>query len=319
MLNILFINQPTSEYGQSFLIHGLTALGHNVMAWFGGTFYFDVLTECFGHCNHKDSPCKKLDIGTPTGCLRHCAHLDLRKPWPMNLNKPDLIITNNGYGNEDLHRFYKKRGVRIAALDLGDSPKDSFRAWSEVIGSPPDFFFRREYYPGQPGYPLQYSFYEEKSIFRPLNELTYSISFMGKATSPIRAEYSEVLKSIPNSFIGEVPHSQYLDVLSRSKFSVAIRGAGYDTVRRWEAPGRGSLLCAEEWPLDSDNDFEDGLNCIKFSNPQELYDKVTKYLNSSDSDSVYNTIRNNCYKHFLQHHTTKARAREFLKKCGFGS
>jgi hypothetical protein len=314
-LNIYFLHQERSEYGQSFLYHGLCSLGHNVVPFGKNTFHFKRLKECGGKiCHLESSPCVKME---DVGCLEHSAHLTLEEPYcGVNIFEHcDLLVTNNGWGNEELIRGFRDRGVKIAALDLGDSINSSYDAWKEVIGSKDFYLFRREYVEGQIGNPLSYSFYEEKSIYRDSKELIYNVSFLSRPTSPQRIKYIELMQSIPNSIAGTVPHSQYLDVLSRSKFSVAVRGAGFDTVRRWEIPARGSVLCLEEAPIVINNDFTDGLNCIKFSSPEELRDKINYYLNNSCGG--YDKLRENCFSHFRKFHTTKERAKEFLKGCGF--
>ncbi len=227
---------------------------------------------------------------------------------------PDLVITNNGYGKEELYReqlFNRK----IAALDLGDSPISSYGAWSLVIGRPPDFFFRREYFEGQEGKPLSYSFYDRALEFNETKDLEYTVSFMFRPTNPERMALAEHIRAIPGSFVGEVPHSQYLDILSKSRFSIALKGAGYDSVRRWEIPCRGSVLCTDYAPITINNDFVDGESCIKFSSPKELIDKINGYLNN---DNKFNLLRLNCFNHFKSYHTTTERAKQFLKDCGFG-
>jgi len=309
-LKILFINQLISEYGQSFLYDGLRRLGHQVIDFPQNyRFHFKDKSECLA-LTCKDGPCSKYN---EQGCTNHPAHLT----WPIQDRfdgLPDLVITNNGYGQEELHREIKEKGIPIAALDLGDSVISSYKAWCDVIGCPPDFFFRREYLQGQEGKPLSYSFYDTARLFLPTKDMQYSVSFMFRPTSPERKELAEKISKIPGSFVGQVPHSQYLDILGKSRFSIAVKGAGYDTVRRWEIPCRGSVLCTDKSPIVINNDFEDGISCIKFENADELIAKINSYLNSYD---VYNRIRANCYNHFERFHTTIERARQFLKDCGF--
>jgi len=313
VLKILFVNQPQSEYGQSFLYDGLRRLGHVVIDYpYNDRLHFTEKKECAGDCTK--GPCA---YGGNVGCTNHPAHLC----WPNQkhlldnplFGAPDLIISNNGYGNESLHRFYAEHNTPIAALDLGDSLNSSYDAWTHVIGRPPDFFFRREYLEGQPGKPLSYSFYDDALAFE--DNSKYTVSFMFRPTNPQRVALAEQIRAIPGSFVGEVSHSQYLDILSKSRFSVALKGAGYDSVRRWEIPCRGSVLCTDYAPIIINNDFVDGESCIKFKSADELVAKVNSYLNGSPE--VYNTLRNNSFKHFKQFHTTTERARQFLKDCGF--
>lgn len=308
MLKILFINQECSEYGQSFLYDGLRSLGHWVVEFpYNYRLHFNDKVECkVNSC--VDGPCSK-NIGF--GCTNHPAHL-CWNPLPPFDSLPDLVVTNNGIGNEAIHRFMAAHKVPIAALDLGDSTNSAYDVWCQVIGQKPDFFFRREYLKGQVGNPLSYSFYEKYSKFN--TDLKYTVSFMYRPTNSIRDKFAEAVAKIPNSYVGQLPHKEYIEVLSQSMFSVAVRGAGYDTVRRWEIPCMGAVLCTDNSPIVINNDFEDEKSCIRYDSVDELVTKIKYYLNNLD---VYNNLRQNCYNHFSKYHTTTERAREFLKVCGY--
>lgn len=316
-MRIFFFNQPMSEYGQSLLYHGLRKLGHDVVTNLPNTFHFTSLAECSERCQDASSPCKDLGRTNPTGCSNHPSHLTLDKSRHVYIDSYfnyDLVISNNGHEAER-HRAFIKQGVPIAALDLGDSPWSALDAWTGVLGTKPNHFFRREMMNGQYGSALSYSFYLEKARFRDISELDIRVSFLSRPTSPERAMYAQELSKLPGSFVGQVKHTEYLDTISRSMFSVAVRGAGYDTLRRWEIPAMGSVLCLEESPIIVNNDFTDGLNCIRFSSPTELTDKINFYLSDFDK---YNKLRLNCYTHFLKYHTTAKRAEQLLESCGFG-
>jgi hypothetical protein len=226
-------------------------------------------------------------------------------------HKWDLVVTNNGYGHLDLHRALVRQGVPIIALDLGDSPQSAWAAWRDVLQSDNFFFFRREFYKGQEGIPLQYAYYA--AIPHTASDPKYSLSFLYRPTNHLRTELSVEFADFPDSFVGEVTHHEYLRILSQSKFSVGVRGAGWDTLRYWEIPAQGAVLCRMPSPIEIPNDFQDGVNCVEFSTADELREKITHYLNNS---SVYNTLRANSLEHFKKFHTTKARAQQMLDACG---
>lgn len=305
-MQILFINQQRPEYGQSLLYHGLRELGHRVVDYpYNYTLHFKMLQPCKQDC--QNGPCT---IPGPYGCTNHPAHLCLPPHDPLDYGW-DLVVTNNGFGNENLHRALNRAGVPIIALDQGDSPTDSWNAWRKVIGTDQFFFFRREYHEGQPGKPLPYSYYE--AIPRPYEKQEFTISFLYRPTNFLRTQLSVELADFPDAFVGEVPHHDYLHKLELSKFSVAVRGAGWDTLRYWEIPSRGAVLCRMPSPIKIPNDFEDGINCIEFTNSDELREKVNHYLNDKMG---YNRLRAKSLEHFKKFHTTAARAKYMLKECG---
>ena len=319
-LNILFINQRQSEYGQSLLYHGLTKLGHHVVPFYWSSFHFEQLQPCEQKCSDKNSPCQ--DFSAIIGCTNHPAHLDLPHPTAMEIVDMlwynwDLIVTNNGYGNEELHRHFRRQGIPIAALDLGDSAQSAWDAWCGVIGGPPDFFFRREYYSGQQGFPLSYSFYAERAVDREALETRPGlvVSSLYRPTNASRKQTSEeIKKTFPNSFVGQKPHSEYLATIANSQFSVALPGAGQDTLRAWEIASQGSVLCKPTQSITINNDFVGGESCIVFKNVEDLVSQIKYYLNNRKE---YDELRKRCFNHFIKHHTTEARAAELLERCGF--
>ena len=251
------------------------------------------------------------------GCTNHPAHLTLPKTYDRNVKRWDLVVTNNGYGNERILRQFIKEGTPIACLDLGDSARAAYPEWSAVLGEPPKLFFRREYKAGQPGFPLSYSYYGERAHLWDAAFPVWDVACLYRPTNPQRAEFaSAISKAFDSSVVGQKPHSEYLETIGSSLFSVALAGAGEDTLRHWEIPSQGSVLCKPKSSIVVNNDFTGGVNCIEFENTEDLVTQIKSYLNSSDH-SVYNTLRNNCYQHFLKYHTTEARAREFLNLCGF--
>lgn len=311
----MFINQSQSEYGQSLLYHGLRKLGHFVQCVFPNTFHFDKLIECSGNCNDRYlSPCK---LETTFGCNIHPSHLTFN---PQHLagditkHEWDLVITNNGYGNEPLHRLLSSSN-KIAALDLGDSKSSSIDAWTKVIGKKPDYFFRREFIEGQEGFPFSYSFFREKNRFTALQFMEWTVTSLYRPTNPKRQKISEALKKEfgEKCFVGQKPHIEYLNTLARSKFSVALAGAGEDTLRHWEIASQGSVLCMERQSITINNAFKDGENCIIFDSVEELISKIKKY---EEDEEEYKRLRGACYLHFLKFHTTEARAQELLTRCG---
>jgi len=322
-MNILFINQPTSEYGQSLLYHGLYSLGHHVVPLYPNTFHFDSLEDCAMECSNPESPCS--NIKSRVGCTNHPAHLAL----PNQLGRSeslqvliedktnwDLVVTNNGYGHERLLRNYIKRGIPVACLDLGDSPRAAFPEWSAVLDGPPKLFFRREYHVGQPGFPLSYSYYGDRASLHELAFPVWDVACLYRPTNPQRAKIGErIREAFPNSVVGQKPHSEYLETIGSSLFSVALPGAGEDTLRHWEIPSQGSVLCKPKSSIIVNNDFTGGVNCIEFEDAEDLVIQIKSYLNGPHG--LYNKLRDSCYQHFLKYHTTKARASEFLNHCGF--
>jgi len=310
-MNILFIVQPppNNDYAQSQIYYGLKKLGHIVYCYPSNhTFHFDLLDNCqVNNCNK--GPC---NIYSKVGCFHPC-HLTLKEDFiPKHENGdfiPDITITNNGYGMEMLYRTPTIAKSKIVALDLGDSTYDSYNEWCKCIGREPDLFLRREHLTGQHGLPFDYSFYDEKLTKRPTKKLVYSIAFMHRPTNPERAMYAEVIKRIPNSIVGEFKYSEYLEILSYSKFAVAMPGAGQTTVRHVEIPGMGAVLCRKPWPKN----FSDRETCpsITFNSPEELEGQVCSLL---EQPTLYEHIRDNSFTYMQKYGTCTSKVSYILEK-----
>ena len=308
-MQILFICQPGPEYGQSLMYHGLRQLGHHVVDYpYNHTFHFRVLQPCKQDC--KNGPCT---IPGPIGCTNHPAHLSMLSLDAID-HKWDLVVSNNGAGHPELHQALARTGVPIIALDQGDAPHDSWNAWRQCIGTDKFFFFRREFFKGQPGFPLPYSYYGIKG--GAFAQKKHSVAFLYRPTNQERQKFAVEMIDYPDAIIGEYSHHEYLNILSESKFAVALRGAGWDTLRYWEIPAMGAILCRMPSPIEIPNDFEDGVNCVEFNTIDELKDKISHYLKHP---IVYNTVRLKSLEHFKKFHTTEARARYMLEKIGIGN
>lgn len=309
-MDILFLNQPGPEYGQSIIYDGLRELGHKVVDYpYNHTFHFQQLNDCDMIC--QKGPCQ--NSYAIEGCNSHPAHMT----WPAQFEdianwKPDIIVTNKGFGNEEI--FQKFNDCKIIALDLGDSPVSSYSAWCQCIGRKPDAFFRREFLEGQDGYPLSYAFPESRSICLPKNEKKYLISCIMRPTNPVRNIIMDTIQwSFHDSaYVGEAKYQDYLKITSESWFSVAMPGAGEDTVRYWEIVGRGSILVTpQQRNIIINNDFKEGVNCVKFKDISDLITQIKKY---NGDNHLLSAMQTSSFEHYKQYHTTKARVIEMLEK-----
>ena len=314
MLKILFINQPGPEYAQSQLYHGLKSLGHIVWDYpYNQTFHFEELKECNVDCSI--GPCNQQ---SKIGCTRHSAHLTLKDypQMPLDIERVidqiDLVVTNNGFGYEELYKLLKH--IPIAVLDLGDSKHSSYDIWCKCIGKEPTAFFRREYQIGQKGHPLTYSFYRERSKFPPYRELKYNMSCMFRPTNIMRQEIIDSIKTVPELFIGTLQYSDYLNRISESKFVLDLPGAGITCVRTSEIAGRGSVIVRpQQKEVFIEHDFKDMLNCVEYTSKKELLEKIEYLLKNR---VVYDYLRLNSWAHYHAYYTTEARASELLTKVG---
>lgn len=110
-----------------------------------------------------------------------------------------------------------------------------------------------------------------------------------------------------------VKKEEYDDILNRSKISVSMIGAGLDTLRFWEIPARGSVLCsfAIQDILMCRNMFEIDRHCIYFKKWEEMVSGIAKVV---FDPMRWIKMRKAC-DHARYQHTSVARADEFIRIC----
>jgi hypothetical protein len=94
----------------------------------------------------------------------------------------------------------------------------------------------------------------------------YDVALLNTPTSPLRAIARAQLERLRAEGLrvrlledGErLSWPEYIDVLSRSRIGVSVRGGGYDTLRYWEIPASGALLLSEPTRIVIPDNFVNG-------------------------------------------------------------
>tara|TARA_Y100000310_G_scaffold242079_1_gene246236 strand:+ start:221 stop:1171 length:951 start_codon:yes stop_codon:yes gene_type:complete len=107
----------------------------------------------------------------------------------------------------------------------------------------------------------------------------------------------------------KLPPGRFFEKMSASKICLNVKGNGYSCYRYQEIPSVGSILATPEYPLVTNNDYEDMTSCIRFKNPKELQRKIKEALSSTD---LIASITNNGLDVFKRFHTTDVRFSEFM-------
>ena len=153
--------------------------------------------------------------------------------------------------------------------------------------------------------------------FQPRPEKDTDIVFLASPTSPERERVIEALddlrrrgarvrtsSDVASSSI--LPWSQYVELLSRSRIGISVRGMGYDTYRYWEIPYAGALLLAEPPQTVIHDNFTEGREAV-FAPVSELAERAQGLL-TDDTAAIAQAGR----AKLLAHHTSVNRARTVL-------
>ncbi|MCL6581414.1 MAG: glycosyltransferase [Firmicutes bacterium] len=141
------------------------------------------------------------------------------------------------------------------------------------------------------------------------------VSFVARPTTEARRRYAEVLEREGFLVIlGEgVPREQFCWILNRSKISVSLRGAAWDTFRYWEIPYHGALLMSERLPVIIPDDFVDGESAVFFDSPEDMLARIRALLGDPGRLA---RIAANGRRLCREKHTAAARARYVLERMG---
>ena len=173
-------------------------------------------------------------------------------------------------------------------------------------------------------YPLPFCVIPEKFPVREKSEKLYDIFFRGIDTQShsryfwchqINQEFRGKRKCLLDVNFHMPVHLQdrmeYFNLIDSSKICLNLVGGGADCARFWELVGAEAFVCTEDYDQVVPNPYIDGIHLARFSNKQELIDKLTYYLNN---DTEREKIIENCKTHTDKYHTCYARMHYIIEK-----
>jgi hypothetical protein len=151
--------------------------------------------------------------------------------------------------------------------------------------------------------------------FEPRAERDVDVAFLASPTSPERARVAEALRElerdgavVQSATAANLPWTDYIELLSRSRIAVSVRGLGFDTYRYWEIPYAGALLLSETPRTIIPDNFVDGREAV-FAPVERLAARARELLNE-DTGAVAEAGR----KKLLARHTSVQRAGTVLER-----
>lgn len=130
---------------------------------------------------------------------------------------------------------------------------------------------------------------------------------------------ADTARYIPGSSTAHLYHSEslYFDGLSRSKFAITCKRAGWDCLRHYEIAARGCVPCfrllGRKPPNCAPHGLQDGVNCLAYSEPLDLFERVAAMTEGQYQALALGAIS------WAQENTTVRRASEVLSSLGFPS
>lgn len=306
-LDILFLTKDIPDYLHDAVYLGLTQLG----------------------CNVVDFPRKCSLHGRPHPSEFHSEQLLFNLPENSLRKRPDLMIVTalshdyNPWGKgmwmnivAQVEDFFKP--LKTVALDGSDKQEIEL----PVLQTEYCCVLKREMFekPSSSYYNIDFAPILEPFVYRYYENRDLDFSYMVSPSCQERGQHAEFLSEISEKhglksvvFCGAPtrPREEYLDVLSRSRCAVSVRGMGWSCYRYYEIPAKGTVMVAQDTKLDVPDDFDD-TQCFKFKDYDELENAILKVRNMSTAELTDMAAR--AMDHIIKYHTPRKRALYFLSK-----
>ncbi len=322
-MNVLFVQSVESDYGQDILWSGLVE--QKSIQLFSTPFHP-------GHAFPTRRYPKNLGFAGGPGLLRELALVPWKKIDVVVLAacKPDVLATY-----ESILPKLSSQVLKIF-FDGGDWPEiggdfsrlHAYEKWQQLQKrSPFDLIFKREMIIGK-SYdnhvrPLPFGFnLHRKPSFLPTAK-KYDVSFWAVESHPIRTEALKMISSLFDCAQNGTTLSQtfrnykrrgegYLQELSACRICLNFRGAGWDTLRFWEAPAVSAFLISQKPDIVIPNNFVHEKNIVYCKDDlSDLIELCDFYLrDDSKREKIARAARN----HLEKFHTHTARAEYFLNE-----
>jgi hypothetical protein len=241
---------------------------------------------------------------------------------------------------EALERYLKiqkliSKRTKVIFIDGGDEPElagdlrreSAFHLLHEMMGyREPDLLFKRELLKDievAEVKPLPMAFNLSALESLRMVKKQYQVAFWAVESHPIRTEALAVLETKFDCKENGTTRGQlfdkyqrkgqrYLEELAACRIVLNFRGAGWDTLRYWEAPAIGSLLVSQKPQIVIPNDFIHGKEVIHIGvDLQEMLDVCKHYLNNAEKAEW---IAKNAHARLKEFHTDIARADNVLRE-----
>jgi glycosyl transferase family 1 len=293
-VKIIYVNARIYDFTSATLIEGLKNLGHTLLCSEASNYADGVAAdELLAQAPSADLVVLGSNIGANVGLFAQLRND--RRVYVDGSDQQSIAMPPN----VGIKAIFKRELNRAAELESG----------APIFPLP--FAAEDRYFPSvAPHKDIALSFLANMNT----NPLRYSIhQRIGKLRhrAPIMSG-STGESSYNGANRSPLATPRYREILLRSRIAVNVPGAGYDCARYWEILASGAMLMTWEPDIVIPEPFSDGIDCVTFCSLAEFDDKVRYYLDRLD---LVDAIARRGVEQLLKHHTTRARAADFLRNA----
>ena len=292
-MRILYVNTPIYDYLTASLMEGLVALGHEVLT-----------TETVG-VGHKLTDAEIFPAAESSDVIVVGSNLGVRTHLMQGVKNPRKVFVDGS----DFQDFEVTNNIRFKIVFKRELSRCNIDAEHQFI------------------FPLPFAA-EQRYFTKELPEKDLLVTFLATMrTNPWRGSIHQRLMNLrhpgvisgatneraydpnrPRATPTETP--QYRQLLRRSRISVSVAGAGFDTARFWEILAAKAMLFTQELDIVIPQGFTDGVDYVVFRSLDEFDEKLAYYLDHLDQ---VREIAQRGHDRVCAHHTSAARAGQFLE------
>lgn len=312
---VLFVmGEPRVNYGLDVLYHGLKGvLGEERVCEFPfKPTLHGALDEKFGHY-----PCLFAHAGTPLAAEEVLAQ--------VRAGRFDVVFwgdTEQFLPTALAREIFQAAGTsRVALVDMQDDCADHWQVLKAAYGLEmlPRCFKRERLRAVQysaPTLPLPFAYPDEMVAMDIDHARGTPLFWAGQRGWGLRDVFLPVLEARGIPTAHNFTQAAYRAALRDARVCLSLGGAGFDTVRYWEAPAQGALLLSETLPILLPHDFEDMRDAVFFTTPAEMGERLD-FL--AAHPEVLEEMRHAGWTRLRTHHTATARALQLLATLEVGA
>jgi len=144
-------------------------------------------------------------------------------------------------------------------------------------------------------------------------EKSYEVAFVGHLfPGPRQQLLQQIQRLYPNSFIGQIPHTQMGDIYSRAKIVINCCLNNDLNMRVFEALACGALLITNHLNNNGQEElFQDRIHLVEYKTPEEALELIDYYLKHPEERA---RIADAGYREVIAKHTYRQRMAQLLEK-----